>query len=91
MHKFGEMLNSRPDGREALLAIRPRIRNEKNLEIDFAGVKILTPSFADEFVTPLIEEFPEENIKLVNTQENITVKKTLEFLSENWSKNVSME
>ncbi len=91
MFKFGEMLNSRPDGREALLAIRPRIKNEKEIEIDFVGVKMLTPSFADEFVTPLVEEYSEENLKLVNTQENITVKKTLEFLSENWDKNIKME
>lgn len=89
MKKVGEVLDSRPNGREALLAIRPRIKNETELELDFDGVKILTPSFADEFVTPLTEEYS-GRISLKNTQENITVKKTLEFLSENWTGQVEM-
>lgn len=90
MVKFGQILSSRPVGRESLLAIRPTLpKDPEEIILDFSGVNVLTPSFADEFVTPLTEQF-QDNIKLVHTQENITVQKTLQFLSENW-KGVIME
>lgn len=86
MKNFGEKLDSRPAGREAWLAIQPRLREiskEETLTLDFADVLLLTPSFADEFVTNILNDFPNRVI-LLNTQSNITVKKTLEFLSETW-------
>lgn len=86
MRKFGEKLDSRPAGREAWLAIQPRLREMTPGEIitlDFAHVLLLTPSFADEFVTPLVNEYT-DRASLVHTQENITVRKTLEFLKETW-------
>jgi hypothetical protein len=88
MRTIGEILDSRPAGREALLALRPRLSTVKDLVLDFGGVKVLTPSFADEFVTPLIGEF---DLKLMNTQGNITVQKTLEFLAEDWPRKIAME
>jgi len=42
-------------------------------------VKVLTPSWADEVITKLAQEFP--NIKLLNTQ-NSTVQATLKTLRE---------
>lgn len=90
MRKIGTVLDSRPAGREALLALRPRLKDAADLIIDFAGVNVLTPSFADEFVTPLTEEFT-GRIALQHTRENITVEKTLEFLAKGWTGKVAME
>ncbi|MBU4332502.1 STAS-like domain-containing protein [Patescibacteria group bacterium] len=81
--KFGDMLISRPAGREALLAMKAYtikdIDKEEEIEIDFDGVKVLTPSWADEVVTKLAQKF--KKVKLVNT-DNATVKATLKTLRE---------
>ena len=81
--KFGEVLISRPAGREAFLAMSAylikNLDKDEIIEINFEGVKVLTPSWADEVITKLAEKF--KNIKLVNT-DNITVKRTLETLRE---------
>jgi len=77
------MLMSRPAGREAYLALSAYLTKgvdrKEMLEIDFEGVKVLTPSWADEVITKLAQEF--ENIKLLNTQ-NSTVQATLATLRE---------
>lgn len=77
------MLVSRPDGREAFLVLSAynlkELSQDEEIEIDFAGVKVLTPSWADEVITKLAEKF--KNIKLLNT-ENESVKATLETLRE---------
>ncbi|MCK4539712.1 STAS-like domain-containing protein [Candidatus Parcubacteria bacterium] len=81
--KFGEVLISRPAGREAFLAMSAYLLKgldkDEVIEIDFEGVKVLTPSWADEVITKLAEKF--KNIKLVNT-DNTTVKRTMETLRE---------
>jgi hypothetical protein len=83
LKKFGEMLISRPAGREAFLALSAYLTKgadrDELIEIDFAGVKVMTPSWADEVVTKLASEF--KNIKLLNT-ENPTVQATLRTLAE---------
>jgi hypothetical protein len=83
LKKFGEVLISRPAGREALLAmsayITKDLREDEPIEIDFSGVKVLTPSWADEVITKIAERF--KNVKLVNT-ENATVQATLKTLRE---------
>ena len=62
--KFGTTLVSRPSGKEALLAFIPMFdeisKNEK-LIIDFKDVIVLTPSWADEFLTPLSNRFGKKN------------------------------
>lgn len=81
--KFGEILISRPSGREAFLAIQAYsirgLKADEEIVIDFSGVKVLTPSWADEVITKLAEKF--KNIKLINT-DNPTIKPTLETLRE---------
>ncbi|MCK5460001.1 STAS-like domain-containing protein [Candidatus Parcubacteria bacterium] len=81
--KFGEVLISRPAGKEAFLAMSAYLLKDldKNelIEIDFKGVKVLTPSWADEVITKLAKNF--KNVELLNT-DNVTVKKTLEILRE---------
>lgn len=80
LKKFGTVLISRPAGKEAYLAIQPTIKDygpDEKIEIDFEGVSVLTPSWADEFVTPLTNNH--KNVGLFNT-ENPSVGATLETL-----------
>lgn len=81
--KFGDLLVSRPSGREAFLAMSAYLikdlKKDEEIVIDFAGVKAITPSWADEVITKLAEKFT--NVKLINT-DNSTVKATLKTLRE---------
>ena len=77
------MLISRPAGKESYLALQPLLKDlaEKDeIEIDFAGVSVLTPSWADEFISPLSVKF-QGKVRLLNT-ENPSVKATLKTLEE---------
>ena len=79
--KFGDLLTSREDGREALAAIRPELSalgKTDKIEIDFDGVKTFTPSWGDEFITKLISEYG-ERVSLKNTG-NASVQATLDIL-----------
>ncbi|HCR35627.1 hypothetical protein A2130_00890 [Candidatus Woesebacteria bacterium GWC2_33_12] len=84
LNKFGTTLVSRPAGKEASLAFNPTLRevneNEK-IEVDFTGVEVLTPSWADEFLTPLYNSF-NGRIKLTNTGNSSVIEslKILNFL-----------
>lgn len=82
--KLGTVLSSRPAGKEALLAVRSStlrdVKKTEAIELDFAGVDALTPSWADEFVAPLEEEW-RDMLHCINT-ENPSVKATLEFLKQ---------
>lgn len=83
LKKFGTTLISRPAGKEAFLAFQPSIKEittSEKIEIDFEGVSVLTPSWADEFITPLSTQH-KNNITLLNT-ENPSVKATLETLKK---------
>jgi len=83
LKKFGTTLTSRPFGKEALLAFKPnlnKITNNETIEIDFEGVITFSPSWGDEFLTPLLKIYKEKLI-LKNTK-NVSVKDTLEFLEE---------
>lgn len=82
LKKFGNMLISRPAGKEALLVARaytlPRDKQEI-LSFDFSGVDVLAPSWADEFITPLAEEIGKEKISFQHA-ENPSVQATLRTL-----------
>lgn len=70
MKKFGAILNSRPDGREAALGLFQIVNGteEKEVIIDFDGVTVLTPSFADEFFTLIYSKYTDEKIiNIINT------------------------
>lgn len=87
LKKFGTVLSSRPAGKEAYLTARayllPKNKNEK-IEIDFSGVQVLSPSWADEFITPVKNEFGNKLILL--SSDNSSVKVTLEILKKQHSK-----
>ncbi len=83
LKKFGATLVSRPDGREAFLAFQPSLReisDQEKVEVDFSGVVVLTPAWAGEFLTPLLDQY-RGRVTLLNT-ENPSVKATLEMLEE---------
>ena len=79
--KFGTTLTSRDDGHEAFLAIQPVIKDIKsndNMEVDFVGVNTFSPSWADEFITPLFRKFGDNLI--LKHSDNPSVKITLDTL-----------
>ena len=81
LKKFGTMLISRPSGKEAWLAFAPKlseIGEKEKITIDFSGVFVLAPSWADEFLTPLRNNYGNK-IKLINSY-NASVKATLAIL-----------
>lgn len=81
VNKFGTILVSRPAGKEAYLAFTPTLRecksNEK-IEVDFDGVEVLTPSWADEFLSPLFK-YHKNKVSLKNTN-NPSVVESLKIL-----------
>ena len=81
LKKFGDVLISRPFGREAYLAmsayLTKGIDRKELIEIDFSGVRVLAPSWADEVITKVAQEF--DNVKLLNT-ENSSVQGSLRTL-----------
>ncbi len=81
LRKFGTMLISRQAGREALAAFRPSLRAvaaDESIIIDFAGVVTFSPSWGDEFLTPLLGEFGERLV--LRKTDNPSVEATLEIL-----------
>jgi hypothetical protein len=81
LNKFGTTLTSRQDGKEAYSAFRSTLNSvtaEEIIEVDFDGVVTFTPSWADEFITPILSEFG-DRVKLNHT-DNPSVKATLELL-----------
>jgi hypothetical protein len=81
--KFGNLLVSRPDGREAFLAARAYIINkgEKEFVLDFDGIDVLTPSWIDEFVYNLKKEFSQATISYENT-DNPSVFESLQWVNK---------
>jgi hypothetical protein len=60
MKKFGDLLISRPAGREAFLAASAYLIPTSfsgEIELDFEGVKVLAPSWADEFISGLKSQY----------------------------------
>lgn len=81
MSKFGYVLTSRQAGKDAYAAFLPTLSEIKRGEevlVDFSGVNTFSPSWGDEFLTPLHEKFG-DNVTLVNAQ-NPSVSLTLETL-----------
>ena len=81
--KFGTTLISRELGREAFKAFQPTLRqipDNERLEIDFSGILTLSPSWADEFLTPLLDLFGERLMLLKS--DNLSVQATIKILQE---------
>ena len=83
LEKFGKTLISRELGSEALKAFQPTLRDllkDEDLEIDFSGVLTLSPSWADEFLSPLLNQLDDRLILLPS--DNLSVIATLRILQE---------
>jgi len=76
---------SRPAGREAFLMAKAYVFNEvkpnDDIVLDFTEIKVLAPSWADEFITGIKKSYT-NNLQYINT-ENPSVKASLKtILSE---------
>lgn len=83
LSKFGSVLTSRQSGKEAYAAFLPTLATVKNGEellVDFDGVSTFSPSWGDEFLTPLLKQFGERLI-LRNTK-NPSVSLTIDTLEK---------
>ncbi len=84
MSSFGEMLMSRPAGREAIMGasayIFDSVKSDETIALDFSKVKMLAPSWADEFITGLKTKL-NNKIDYLNT-ENPSVKASLKTVLE---------
>ena len=84
MLKFDIVLNGRPPAREAVLRIQQIINgsiDKEDIILDFAGVEVLTPSYADELLKGLKEKYNADKIKIINTSP--AVSETLKIIGLN--------
>ena len=83
LEKFGKTLISRELGSEAFKAFQPTLRElskDEELEVDFSGILTLSPSWADEFLSPLLNQFGNSLILLPT--DNLSVHATIRVLQE---------
>ena len=83
LKKFGTTLISRQTGSEALKAFQSTLRELKSdevLEIDFLGVLTFSPSWGDEFLTPLLKQLGDRLVLLPS--DNLSVQATIKLLQE---------
>ena len=83
LKKFGTTLISRQNGREAFAAFQSQLSSlstRDKLELDFEGVITFSPSWGDEFLSPLVKKY-DTRLILMNTS-NPSVKATLELLEQ---------
>lgn len=85
MKKFGELLISRPLGKDAYLTTKAYLLSGTVTEpilLDFEDVKVLSPSWGDEFISPLVRQYGKK-VQFAH-MENPSVKATLEILQTDW-------
>ncbi len=85
LSKFGNILSSRPAGRDAWLSAKAylldKLKPKEKIEVDFSGVSVLSPSWAEEFLTQLKQNYPKQVIFLPS--DNPSVKASLEIIEIN--------
>lgn len=83
LKKFGTILVSRQLGREALAAYESSLKGLKAAEtvtVDFSGVDVFSPSWGDEFLTPLAKRY--ESRLVFKKSTNASVIETLKMLEQ---------
>lgn len=83
LEKFGTTLITRELGSEAFKALQSTLQElspNEELEIDFSGILTLSPSWADEFLTPLFTKLGERLLLLPS--DNLSVQATVKILQE---------
>ena len=82
INNFGDILLSRPAGREAFLMAKAyvfkELKNNDDIILDFDKIKVLTPSWADEFISGIKAEYA-NTMQYLNT-ENPSVKASLKTI-----------
>ena len=76
IQKFGEILTSRPAGREAMLVMKAYFQpkdDQEKLELDFTGVRVVTPSWLDEVMTGLQQQYGNRVIVLPSNNPSLKV------------------
>ncbi len=84
LEKFGTTLVSRQQGKEAYAAFLPSLRDVKSddvLLVDFTGVITFSPSWGDEFLSPLLAKHG-ATLTLVHIGKNPSILLTLELLEQ---------
>lgn len=81
--KFGEILTSRPAGRDAGLAIKAYFQPKpgESLELDFSGVLAMGPSWLDEVLSVLTEAYGPERV-ICLPSDNASVRQSLEIIEK---------
>lgn len=83
LKKFGTILTSRQSGKEAFSAFEPylnEISSSEKIIIDFEGIDVFSPSWADEFLTLLMNKY--KNILSFKNINNVSAQETLKFLEK---------
>lgn len=83
LKKFGTTLIGRQLGKEsfsAFLSSLKEVKKDEAIEVDFEGVITFTPSWGDEFLSPLLNRF-KDKLVLKNTK-NLSVQATLKMLEK---------
>lgn len=64
LKQYGDILNSRPAGREAAMAMKAYQKPRKNekIELDFSGVIAMGPSWLDEVLNALRSEYGKKRV-----------------------------
>lgn len=92
LKKFGTTLVARAAGREAWAALQPKLSEAKpneKIEVDFEGVITFTPSWGDEFLTPLLNKFGDRLILLATDNQSVRI--TIEVLQKIQGKNFKFQ
>ncbi len=87
MLKFNTVLNGRPSAKEAASRIQQIVNGSAEREdvvLDFSGVEVLTPSYADELLRALKEKYGSDKVKTINTSNAIaeTLKAVADLVSQ---------
>ena len=83
LKKFGTALISRQAGKEAFAAFQSSLKDipgHEDIVADFEGVITFSPSWGDEFLTPLIQQFGERLMLLPS--DNLSVQATNALLQK---------
>jgi hypothetical protein len=81
LKSYGNILTSRPAGREAFLIMKSTLhpdRKEK-IELNFEGVLSVAPSWLDEVLTGLRKEFGKDRVVCLKTK-NLSVIESLKTI-----------
>jgi len=83
LKKFGTTLISRQSGKEAFSAFQSTlsdITSDELVEISFDGVITFSPSWGDEFLTPLLHQLGDRLVILSSSNPSVTI--TIKLLEE---------